>query len=579
MSDSTAKEIIALGDSLFTKKRPILSLWQAMTEQFYPESADYTYTRSMGMEFASHLMTGVPAMASRDLANAIAATCRPPGQVWFHPRTNNESLNKDNTNLRWLDYAGDVMRRALYNAKSGFDRATKETDRDWCVIGNGCIRYRPNRTFTGLSFRARHMRDVAFAENAEGFIDTIHVKDKMDCRGIAQMFPDTASEKVKKNAEGGRGKDPFAPVQIRHCVMPGDEYDGKIAKTELTRDGVKRRGYALPFVSIIVDVDHETVLEEVGQHQIGYVTPRWVTKPGFVYGYSPSAVINISDARMLQQITLTLLEAGQKAVDPPMQAIGNDVIQGGVNLFAGGISWVDPDYDERTGPALKPLYGSNPNLGWGVDREKRISEIIANGHFLNQIKFPDTTHARTAYETQKMWQEFIRSAQPLFDPLGSEYNAPMLDGVFTMLLRLNAFGPIRDIPKPLRGQEIVYEFESPLSLAANTANTQAFTSVGQITELAVQMDPTVQADLDVDAAYRDALIGTGAPATWIKPKAAADKEKAANRKAMAEQQQTQQALGAAGQAADVATKIGNASTLLQQGGSLPKQVPQNGGLT
>ena len=93
--DSRAKEVISIGDGLFTKKQPIVSLWQAIAEQFDPTRADYTLTRSAGMEFASHLMTGIPTMASRDLANAISAMLRPPGQVWFHPRTNIEAINKD----------------------------------------------------------------------------------------------------------------------------------------------------------------------------------------------------------------------------------------------------------------------------------------------------------------------------------------------------------------------------------------------------------------------------------------------------------------------------------------------------
>jgi hypothetical protein len=71
-----------------------------------------------------------------------------------------------------------------------------------------------------------------------------------------------------------------------------------------------------------------------------------VTVSGSAYAYSPATVVALPDARLLQQITLTLLEAGQKAVDPPWKAT-SEAIQGGVNSFAGGITWVDPEYDER----------------------------------------------------------------------------------------------------------------------------------------------------------------------------------------------------------------------------------------
>lgn len=576
MSESTAKELIGIGDQLFIKKLPILSLWQAQTEQFYPESADYTYQRSMGMEFASHLMTGAQAMASRDLANAISAMCRPPGQTWVHPRTGVDAIDKDITNLRWLDFSGNTMLKAFYSFRSGFERATNEGDRDFSVVGNNCIRLKPNRDFTGISFRTKHMRDVAFAENAEGYIDTVHVKDTMTKRQMVKAFPKTVSEKVKSSAE----KNPFDSVNIRHIAMPADEYDDSVAKTEMTREGKKRLGYALPWVSITIDVDNMVVLEEIGQYQMGYVCARWSTKPGFVYGYSPPSVINIADARMLQQITLTLLEAGQKAVDPPMVAAGNDIIQGGVNAFAGGISWVDPDYDERTGGALRPLYGANsfPQLGWGVDREDRIVKLIQQGHFLNQIKFPDTSKARTAYETEKMWQEFIRSATPLFQPISSEYNGPLCNESYVMLLRMNAFGPRADIPQALRGADVKFTFDSPLTIGAQAALAQAFTSAGQITQLAAAMDPDVIADFDVDTGYRAALLSTGAPASWVRPKAEADAIKTQKRAAAAQAAAAQQATQQVSDAADAATKIGQAANTLQVGAQAPQQQPSTGGV-
>ncbi len=579
--DKRAREIIMIGDGLFTQRLSILSLWQATAEQFYPERADFTYVRSAGMEFASHLMTGVPAMASRDLSNAVAAMLRPPGQIWFHPRTQSEAINKDSTARRWLDYAGNLMRGAMYTHRSGWSRASKEGDRDYVTIGNACLSIRPNREFDGLLFRCEHMRDVAWAENDAGMVDTFHVKKKITNRNLIRMFPKTVDPKVKDAAEGddgSGGKDPHGLVNCRHVVMPAAEYDSAMDRYEAAPNGGKKRvGAKLPYISLWIDCDHETMLEEIGQWQTTYVAPRWETVPGFGYGYSPPTVINIADARMLQQITLTLLEAGQKAVDPPLQAVGNDVIQGGVNTFAGGITWIDAEYDERSGSALKPLLGSNPNLGWGVDREKRIAEIIATGHYLNQIKLPDTTHARTAYEVEKLWEEFIRNTTPLFEPISSEYNGQVCDQVFEMMLRLNGFGPRENIPRILRGQDVRFQFDSPLTMAATRAAAQAFTSALQITQGAVAVDPTVIHDFDVDVAYRDALDGTGAPATWIVPKEQADRAKRVSRQQAAQQQQIQQAAQTVGQGADVAAKVGNAANLLSQGGILPPQLAQPGG--
>ena len=42
-------------------------------------------------------------------------------------------------------------------------------------------------------------------------------------------------------------------------------------------------------------------------------------------------------------------------VDPPIRAVGQ-VIFPGVHCYAGGITWVDAEYDERIGAALSPLF-------------------------------------------------------------------------------------------------------------------------------------------------------------------------------------------------------------------------------
>jgi hypothetical protein len=59
------------------------------------------------------------------------------------------------------------------------------------------------------------------------------------------------------------------------------------------------------------------------------------------------------------------LRAAVPDVDPPMVAVG-DAIQGGTNLYAELIKWVDSDYDERTGPALGGE-ALDPDCEWDVN--------------------------------------------------------------------------------------------------------------------------------------------------------------------------------------------------------------------
>lgn len=545
-------ELITIGDGLFTKRLPIMSLWQTMADQFYPERADFTYTRSIGMEFASHLMTGRPALARRDLANSLSSMLRPRGQPWFHPRTQNEAVNKDAQSLQWLDWAGDQMRRLMYDNKSGFVRSTKEGDNDFAAFGQAVLTAEANQDLDGLHYRCHHLKDVCWQENVDLEIDTVHHKWKLQTRWMCQRFPKTVSQKVKDADK----TEPFKEWNVRRIIMPADEYD-----LEYSSKGRKK----LKFVSLYVDVDNETVLEEVPYFDSPYIIPRWQTVSGSQYAYSPATVIAISDARMLQQITLTLLEAGQKSVDPPMIAQG-EMIQGGINTYAGGVTWVDSEYDEKMGEVLRPINIDRGGFQWANDREQKITEMIKEAFYLNMISLPDTGGDMTAYETQKRVEEYTRRALPLFEPMEVEYNGALCDKTFALALRYNVFGNMADLPAALRGQDIRFNFESPLQQASGRANAQAFQQSAQLLQLAVQIDPTVRRDLDVDQAFRDAITGTGAPSNWLVSKEQASALKQQDAQNAQAQQAAQQAMQTVDHGAQIAGKIGDAAQSLQAGG-------------
>jgi hypothetical protein len=119
-------------------------------------------------------MTGRPVLAQRDLGNALSSMLRPRGVAWFHARTGDEQINNDATAKQWLDAKSDVMRRAMYDQHSGFIRATKQGDNDFVAFGQTVISVEPNRYLDGILYRNWHLKDVAWCENAELSIDTVH---------------------------------------------------------------------------------------------------------------------------------------------------------------------------------------------------------------------------------------------------------------------------------------------------------------------------------------------------------------------------------------------------------------------
>jgi hypothetical protein len=538
------QELLQIGDRLYTRRFPLLTLWQTFAENFYPLRADMTRVRYISEEFASYLMTGRPVLAHRELANALSSILRPRGMDWFTARTADDAINADRACRAWLDRAGATMRRVMYDHASQFTRATKEGDADYILFGQCVIEPRLNAKRTGLLYRTWHLRDCVWAENADLAIDQFHRKWKLDARALCRLYPGTVSADVKTRAE----KDPFAEVNCRVIVLPADEYDS----CGYGEHGAPQRRGAYPFVQCVIDEDHQTILEEVPRFDIGHVIPRWVTIGGFSqYAYSPTAVIALPDARMLQQMTMTLIEIGQKIVDPPMIAVG-DAIQGGTNLYAGAVNWVDPDYDERTGEVLRPIPLNGEGLQWGTEYEDRIERVINEAFFLNVLNLPEFDgKAMTAYEVSERMKEYIRRATPLFEPMDFEYNGRLCEATFDILDRAGAFGSHFDRPPPLRGQRIGFRFANPLVQAEAETKAVSFTKLSQLLGAAMQFDPSVRADVNFDRAFRGAYDSTGAPAEWLE-----DEDKAAAIKAQAGAQQAAAAqVAALGDAGEQAGKV------------------------
>jgi Bacteriophage head to tail connecting protein len=561
------QELIKIGDQLYSKRFPLLTLWQTFAENFYPLRADMTRVRYISEEFASYLMTGRPVLAHRELSNAISAILRPRNMEWFKASTGEEEIDKDPASQGWLEAASRSMRRVMYDQKCQFTRATKEGDADFILFGQCVIepRFRPD--MTGMIYRTWHLRDCVWAENSDLEINQFHRKWQLGARQLYRLAETSGWETLHQEVKTKAEKDPFTDVKCRIIILPADEYDS-YGKGE---NGNQRKRGNYPFVRITIDEEHQTILEEVPQLDIGHVIPRWVTIGGFSqYAYSPTAIVALPDARMLQQMTLTLIEIGQKSVDPPMIAVG-DAIQGGTNLYAGAINWVDPDYDERTGEVLRPIPIDRGGIEWGTEYEERVEKVIQEAFFLNVLNLPpiETGDKMTATEVEARMREYIQRATPLFEPMDLEYNGKLCQTTFQMMDRIGAFGSQFDRPPPLRGRQIEFKFVNPLIQAEGERKLTSFTKMGQLLGAAMQFDPNIKMDTDIRGAYRDAFTGTGAPSTWLVPKEQADQ-------LLQQQQQQQQALEAAnqvghiaeqgGKAAAAVTNVGQAATSLQDAG-------------
>lgn len=539
-----AKALIGMGDHLFDKRGTLLSMWQELADQFYVERADFTTSRSLGDDFAGHLTTSYPILVRRDLGNSLGTMQRPTSIDWFHMRAMREE-HEDQPAKAWLEYCEGVMRRAMYDRRSLFTRASKEADHDMAAFGQSVKSIQLNSTADGLLYRCWHLRDNAWCENAEGQIDTNHRKWKPTVADLCKTFRERVHSKVADKMVGPK-KDPYCEIHCRHIVMPSDMYDGEYLGKK-PNQGSRNP----PFVSIYLDVDNNHIMEAVGQNYFMYVIPRWQTVSGSPYAYSPATVAALPDARLLQAMTLTLLEAGEKATNPPLVAV-REAIRSDISVYAGGITWVDAEYDERLGEVLRPITQDKSGLPMGFDMRRDVMAMLRECFYLDKLSLPVNGPEMTAYEVGQRVQDYIRQAAPIFEPLEHEDNGAVCETTFDLMMANGAFGSHEDIPQSIRGQEIGFRFESPLHDAIERQKGNKFMEARAVLAETIPLDPTAPAHFDFRVAMRDTLTAIGTPAKWMRSEEEADAQIEADKEAMAQAQ----LLETMGKGAEVAEQIG-----------------------
>jgi hypothetical protein len=529
--DSRAREVNRIGDAEFSKKQQIDSLHQEIALNFYPERADFTTKRNEGEEFADHLFASYPILARRELGNMLAEFLR-PGE-FFGIHVDDEDLDEGDQERAFLEHISKIQWRGMSDPAANLVRATTQTDHDFAAFGNGVLRASLNVAGDGLLHRNYHLRDCAWSENAEGKVDAIHRNWNPTARQLKQHFRNKVSKDVIRACE----KDPEKTFACRHVVLPSRVYDYK-----------SKGGKSFPYVSLFVERETETVLEEVGMNWFEYVVPRWQTVSGSAYGVSMATMILLPDGRTLQVVMRTTREAGENYVNPPLIAV-SDAIRGDIALYPGGITTADIEYDAKLGDVLRPITKDKGGFPITFDIANALKEDIRQGFMLDKIQLPETTRAMTATEVRRRVQEHIRAAAPISKPIQQDYNHPLCEIDFQIMMEAGAF-PMDAMPASLEGMELKYKFRSPLDELAEQNEADIFVDVrDRILVPSAQIDPSVIETANLAEATRDAMRAAGWKQKWFKPKEAVDerREQEAEKAQLAEIMET---AGAAGQVAE-----------------------------
>jgi hypothetical protein len=506
------------------------SHWEEIAERVLPRSAEFTGHRTQGDKRTAKLYDATAALALERFAAAVESLLTPRGAKWHMVRSSNVELNKDDDVRLWFDQVNDALFHHRYSPKANFSSQFHEGYMSLGAFGTAGL-FVDEAPVRGLMYRSIHLADLFIAENEFGMIDTVFRRFEVSARQALRMFDDgDLSTDLSKAAR----EKPDTRVQLLHVVMPRSDRD----PSRLDRKNA-------PWFSGYYEVKTKQLIEEGGFTSNPYIISRYNTGPRETFGRSPAMTI-LPDIKMINEMSKTVIRAGQKVVDPPL-LIADEGVLFPINTNPGKVTFAR--MDGRSQAPIQPLFtGARVDIGFEMMEQRR--KVINDAFLVTLFQILVETPTMTATEVLQRAQEKGALLAPTVGRQQTELLGPTIDREFDILDSQGLIPPIPDILIEA-GEEYEIEYVSPLSRAMKAEEGVGILRTLEMVQPIAAVDPSVMDNFDTDEITRILADTNGAPQRILRSQDAI----ASLREQRGQQQQVQMLIDNAPQAADAALKV------------------------
>ena len=516
------KNLLSRFDKLKSQRQNWESHWQDVADYMQPRKADVTKQRARGDKRMELIFDSSPIQAVELLAASLHGMLTNPSTPWFTLRFKDQDVDTEDEAKLWLQSATDAMYTAFN--RSNFQQEIFELYHDLITFGTAAMFIEEDNDDL-VKFSTRHINEVFIAENDKGRIDTIYRKFNISARAAVQKFGNKVSNDITAIVK----KDPYTEVDIIHAVYPRDDFNP-----------TKKDKSNMPFESVYIEVKTGNELSVSGFKEFPFVVPRYLKASNEIYGRSP-AMTALPDVKMLNEMSKTTIKAAQKQVDPPL-LVPDDGFLLPVRTVPGGLNF----YRSGTRDRIEPLnIGANNPLGLNMEEQRRDS--IRSVFYVNQLMMQDGPQM-TATEVIQRNEEKMRLLGPVLGRLQSELLKPLIDRVFSILLRNNM---LPQAPEFLSGRDIEIEYVSPLAKAQKSSELQSIMRAIEILGTLANVAPVFDY-VNFDNLVKHLADIVGVPQKILKSQSQVNAERQEAQQKQQEMQQMQQVQQLAKAGGDVA---------------------------
>lgn len=495
---------------------------ERIAEIFYPERLGFLSETPPDFERYTLNFDNEPARLRRDTANMYGSYMRPRGREWFNVTVgeDDEEIDLPHSTKTWLEDATKRQRRMIYRQRALFTEQMALDDADYVTFGSSCSTVELLEDQTGIVFRNKHLKDVAWCDDIDGAIGHVFEKLSLEARFWPSMFVGKAMPKHITDANEPKKGDPYKKFPVIRCVMKAEQWEW--ARNAYGRLPPARARWA----SVYLCPESKQVMSERWLTFNPYHIRRWSKAGAQPWGTSIITPLALGDARVLNRAEMSICEAIEKLAEPPLVA-KHEAVLGAVNIGAGGVTMVGSNIDYKTGRPIEVAYEpGNPAFGMEYTAQKRA--FLSKVFLENPLKLP-LDREMTLGEVNERIEEISRAAAPVFEP-GEADNQRVLEKVFQVGLDMRAFLPP---PEELQGAEVRFELDTLLTQAIDRLRHVQAQKRIELTMQQMQVDPHAARRVDWAAVHKDTVKGVG-PQRWSR-----DPDEVAEEIAQDEEQQAQ----------------------------------------
>jgi len=519
---------------LMEKRSTWESHWQEIADLMLPRKAEITKERARGDKRSTQIFDATGIHSLELLAASLHGMLTSSANRWFSLRYKEAVLNENDEAREWLEDSIDKMYLAF--ARSNFQQEIFENYHDLIAFGTSCLMVEEDEDDI-IRFSARHIKEIYIEENKKGLIDNVYRKFKLTVDQAIQKF---GAENLSKEINNTYKSNPYDEVEICHIVRPRSIYDGS-----------KQDKKNMKFQSIYFEHGTDHVISVGGFNENPYVVSRYLKSSTEIYGRSPS-MNALPDVKVLNKMVEHGLKASAKMIDPPL-LVPDDSMLAPVRMTPGSLNY----YRSGSRDRIEPLnIGQNTTVTLNAENARR--EAIARMFHVDQLQI-QSNRTMTATEVLQRNEEKMRILGPVMGRIQSELLEPMINRVFSIMLRNRLF---REAPPILANQEIDIEYVSPMALAQKGQELQ---NVMRGLELFGSLSQTmpVMDYIDENGLVKQLVQTLGLPARMIKSDKEVQGIRMERQEAQQQQMQMQQQMAEsemAKNAAPLAKEVLNGST-------------------